>query len=342
MTWTPIRLSSADPNSRIIYRRLLLTKRLFLHALQHYHQSDTDIDMMVATHNFHNALEVFLKTIWSAYAVKLDPKEKTRDPNFETLIRTIDSFLTDNEGPSLPYPQELININRIRNQVQHQALEPSRPALEEVRYHTEQFLKKGYKDYFGVEFLEVSLIELVDDKLLQGLLSCAKSLLGSLDFGRALTYTRIAVDLALESLKPDDSRFSSLASLAWELFEGNEYGIGILFATLSSHLSDLENEISMISLGLKSQDFREFLSLVPSVSIKQDQIDVHWDHHPDESKATQALDLAATIIVNLQDLGEKPCVVKKTQERVQTLISPDVTIGFVDKFSSPPKPTDPI
>ncbi len=42
---------------KAIFRRLLLSKELYLHGLGHSY-SDSSLDKMISVHDFHNALEV--------------------------------------------------------------------------------------------------------------------------------------------------------------------------------------------------------------------------------------------------------------------------------------------
>jgi hypothetical protein len=321
MTWEPKRPNKND------YRRLLLSKRLYYHAFQHYEQSGIDIDKMIAIHNYHNAIEVFLKTIWSAYDVGAGLNEK--DPNrisFPKLIECIDQYMRKDEGPPLPYKTDLININTNRNQVQHQGIEPSKATVDEVHFWTDKFIKNAYELYFGIKFHEVSIIGLIIDDLLKGLMFRANQLLLEKNYKMSLVYTEIAWNYALDSIKDvnEDWRYSSLAGTAWSMFEKNNPNIAVLFSELNwrltEQLTEIEGELSLLRLGLNAHTYRNYYEISPNVYDNDNEIRIEWYEEPSENDAIQAIDIVSSIFINLQSIKKIPRVKETFIERAKKLI----------------------
>jgi len=145
----------SEDQKTIIYRRLILSKQLYLHGLEHSNTSG-DLNKMIAIHNFHNAIEISLRSIILAYEIRA---EKQLNIDFETMLNEIDNYNKFKEKEmKLPYRQELRNLNQLRNMVQHHAVIPESSTMDDWRVFTKRFLSKAFEQYFNNEFDKISYI----------------------------------------------------------------------------------------------------------------------------------------------------------------------------------------
>lgn len=188
------RMRDLDPAT---FRRLLLAKELYLHAVEHSHQPGA-INKMIAVHNFHNSAEVTLRGITLFHEIRA---ERELNIDFEALLNTIDQAPKfKNDGQRLPYRQELRKLNSVRNLVQHHAHEPEESTMEEWRVFIRRFLERAYEEYFGSTFNEISGLTLVSDPQLRRLASLAERALSSRAWIEAASTAKVALTMATWSL----------------------------------------------------------------------------------------------------------------------------------------------
>ena len=114
-----------DEERRVVLtRRLVLAKELHSRGVAYSMKSD-GVSKMIAVHLIHNSLEVLLRAVATHYDLR------DRDTSFALLVRLI--AREKPEGKVLGYKRELLNINGLRNMVQHDAHEPTESAMEECR-----------------------------------------------------------------------------------------------------------------------------------------------------------------------------------------------------------------
>ena len=87
-----------------------------MHGIELSKNTDA-LSKMIAVHNFHNAIEITLKSIFLYHEIRA---EKQLNIEFETMMSEIDSHQAFKDlGKKLPYRQDMRNLNQIRNLVQH-------------------------------------------------------------------------------------------------------------------------------------------------------------------------------------------------------------------------------
>lgn len=102
----------------VIERRLLLAKEFYLNAIE-LSNGTSDLNQILAVHNFHIAVEIVLKAILIKFDIRT---EKTLNVTFEQLVDDIDKAkLFRDQGLRLPLRQEIRNLNQHRNLAQHHA-----------------------------------------------------------------------------------------------------------------------------------------------------------------------------------------------------------------------------
>lgn len=307
--------SNDSGKNRVIWRRLLLAKQLFLHGLDHSKRPGA-LNKMIAVHNFHNAIEVVLRSIFLKYEIR---PEKQLNIEFEVMLNEIDNHSSFREqGIKLPYRQELRNLNQIRNWVQHHAIEPESTTLEDLRVFARRALEMICEAYFEVNFQLLTPVDMVDDADLRNLLGICFRALERKRLGDALVVGSIAYKLAEKSVlgavaepaltfvpdfedpsrdlwdtRKDDSRWKVLAST---------------LKSLNDKLQEVGTLTGLSSTGMNLADRNRFLSTMPYVqfAINGRPIIQMTNRQRDEDEIRSVMNLALNTIVDWQMLGLNP------------------------------------
>lgn len=197
-------INVAPQSLTLIRRKLFMAKRLYEHGMEHS-LKDGELDKMIAIHNMHNAIEIVLKTIISAYEIDIHPRA-----SFPQLLKHISSAKRKKEGRvlTLPYQREVEGLNFQRNNVQHAAEEPSDAIVEEKRHISKAFLERTFREFFDLDFNSLSSVDLIRDGNIHELLVLVDQRRDQLE---AMDVTQLegdkAWDLWLESLAALESTF---------------------------------------------------------------------------------------------------------------------------------------
>lgn len=143
-------------NSEI--RRLILTKKLYLHGCSHASTKDK-VSRMLAIHNFDNAVEMILKCV----ATKRDVVSPSRQEyKFRDLWNE-----NQKKGVNLPLKDQMFSLHDLRNIVQHQGDIPSVEIITKYKGYVEDFFREITEKEFGVSYDELYLSELIENEKLR-------------------------------------------------------------------------------------------------------------------------------------------------------------------------------
>ena len=256
-----------EEQRKITYRRLLLSKQLYLHGLSHSH-IEGELNKMIAVHNFHNAIEITLKAILLAYDIKL---KRDLNNTFEFLLKEIDKYF-EQENKKLPFRNQLIQLNRLRNAVQHDVHEPETSSMEEWRVFTIKFLIDSFEQYFNIEFDTLSTADFISDHNIKNLLKISDNLLSNRAYLKAILLLKMVVISASYSITKTDFYPEKIYNYA------NSYGfdeIGEIFKEFDNKIIDIYSKIdniqnnlaflSKLSTGISLVDLNNFESLTPKL-----------------------------------------------------------------------------
>lgn len=139
--------------------RLILIKFLFEHGKQHT-LSDFSIDRMIAIHNFDNTIEWLLKSMALKLEINIFLSKEKRYISFYELCKEIEEKISK----ILPFKDEILGLHDLRNKIQHHANVPSSEDIERYRFFTKEFIKKVLKDYFEINYDELSFVSLIESR----------------------------------------------------------------------------------------------------------------------------------------------------------------------------------
>jgi len=178
--------------NKVEINQLVIAKQLFLHGYEHGKKAGP-IDKMIAIHNFHNSIEIILKT------VLYETDTKIKDLNFDELIGEANKIYENKVRKELPHKQKMKNLNHLRNQIQHSADIPSAENIDKYSINTRLVLEDVTLNFFGFEFDEISLIELIEDTTLKKILKQSTQLLNS-DMNRSMILITRALSFGISQI----------------------------------------------------------------------------------------------------------------------------------------------
>lgn len=301
MAWLPKTPTQATDDGKIVLWRLLIAKQFYLHALEHS-KLTTAIDKMIAIHNFHNAIEIFLKTIAVHYPSIKVPKHST----IPSLIDSIDQTLKP-LGVVIPLSNQLLFLNDDRNLVQHQAHEPGESVSEQWRYFTLLFLRESYKLYFGVDFDTLSRLDLIDDPLIKDILSLSLRDLKEGYYRESLILSTIVLEAVLEYLVGDGMDLQRYAIAHFHNPSTDEIETIQDIVNQIAHYADrTERNLDLLSRGINLQAYQNYRMAIPRIDYdhKLQKQTAYFEKEPDRVSAQWALDFVVDTLVSIQPLVE--------------------------------------
>ncbi len=309
----PKPIDSKDDKSRAAFQRLLLSKQLYMHGLEHSNNMGM-LDKMIAVHNFHNAIEIALKAILLHYDVRA---ENQLDMRFSDMIKAINKHsLFKERNMALPYQQQILNLNQYRNLVQHHGFEPESSSMDHWRVYSRDFLVQVCQDYFAKSYDDLSSVELIDDSTLRELMKISLASLHEQKYGKSAIFSKMGFEWA---------RTAILTFLPGEKVVSSFHR-----DPLSDVLKKLEEKAdshlyfsALLSSGIKLVDFKRFLSHTPIVNFADSGTPwVGWHTTPpDYNDSLWVHDFVTNSIIHWQVLGLRPSVREGSKKTTQKIIN---------------------
>jgi hypothetical protein len=249
---------------QIVLRRLLLSKEFYFNAVCESELA-SELERMMAVHNFHIAIEILVKTVLLHHEIR---GEKTLNIDFETMLTEIDKHpVFKDKGVKVPYRQEIRNLNQYRNLVQHHAMVPERSVMDDFRVFTRRFIEKSMPLYFGVSFAEVSRFEFIHNPLLKKLASNAYAKMQAGEFEQSICLSAALFVYGSSSITdflPDEG-----ANSAFFATSGLREFRDLTSAIEKTHdrIRDSEKFTALVASGLKLADIKRFKSKTPHINL---------------------------------------------------------------------------
>jgi hypothetical protein len=323
-------------NDRIVFRRLMLAKELFLHGFDHSNRPGS-LNKMIAIHNFHNAVEVALRSILLKYEIR---GEKQLNIEFEAMLNEIDKYQAFKDRElKLPYRQELRNLNQIRNLVQHHATEPASTAVDESKVITRRALEMICEAYFDINFQSLSPLDMVDDTDLRNLLHISFAAIKKNQLRDALVIGTITYKYA------ENSILGSLAEPALTFvprFESPSYDYGDshkddprwrelerALTAINNKLEEISNLAVLSATGMNLADWNNFRFSIPNIAFTLGGT-AHFqmnDRELDQEEVESILNFILNTIVGWQLLGLNPTVPTWAIESAKKLVQDNETLA---------------
>jgi len=199
---------------------------------------------------FHDSIELFLNL--SAEFLKVNKK----DPNFMEYFTEINKKLNNQE---LTQKISMDKLNKVRVLLKHKGLYPNPNDVEHFRVNTQNFLEENCSIIFGIKFIDISLLDLVQDEEVKNILEDAQNEFKSGEYKKSLEYISIAFYVLLKNYEENKKVYGRSP------FDigGDLRFIGSLSWDYDSKISDVGSMLKVIQKVLKiillNLDYRKFI-----------------------------------------------------------------------------------
>ena len=243
-----------------ILKRLSIIKLLYKIGIEQSYKGEMTSFFSILS--FHDSIEMFLKLTTE--------KENKKDcQNFMQYWEVLPDL-------TLKESMRILNSNRVN--LKHKGITPSKIEIETVRVNTTSFFEQNTPIYFDLEFVNVSLFELIKYSTTKEHLKRAEEYLKNHDFEKCIYESSKAFnELLLEYKKSKSSEYSF--SNPFDLIEkisfdnsnrwGNENKTPIddqlkkTFDIVNENFVKLENTLQVVSLGIDYKKYLKFSLLSP-------------------------------------------------------------------------------
>lgn len=226
-------------------KQLLLCKRLFTESNLYAERGDS-VSSGLAASLLQDSAELFVWTLIKEKGVSVKDGAPFTG-NLESL-RTA--------GFPLQHGTRLLDLNKARIGFKHYGNLPATEEVSKYKKNVEEFLCTGFKQYFEIDFDELSLVDLVNDVEIQGRLKEAERLILESDFQAAITQiaiTRVILFARLKGFIPTvDSHLKEGDTIISGMY--HRYGFK-LFSFISDYMGRLREAILVSLLRLPLQDY---------------------------------------------------------------------------------------
>lgn len=237
-------------NKEILLRRLSIIKLLFRSGLEQSQQSDSISFLSILS--FHDSIEMFLKLACEYKQIK---SEKF------SFIEYWDHL------PHLTLKESMRNLNARRVNLKHKGLVPAVIEVEASKINTIDFFEQNSKSTFGIEFSEISLLNLIKFEKTRNSLKLSQEEINTNNFKESIKNSLIAFDELLKDYKenkigiwkknlfnfPDEIRMSR--SINSRKNENKDNRLDDILKMINNKFTHLEKTLEIISLGF---DFRKY------------------------------------------------------------------------------------
>lgn len=199
---------------------LINMKLIYQHGLSHS-KIKSKIHLLLAIHNSHYVVEQIIR-------------EQAKDMAFNNALHKIgfDEIAPKvNQKKNIPYFQRLIQLNKIRNDAEHQNIIPD---IDDVGFYvriTGDFLKWSYKNYYDIDYDSLNLEDMIHDVPIRNTMLEARASIEKNDLPNAskkmyeslgalkFMFFRFFADLRFEEIhfKNGNSMADLLADLAFKM-----------------------------------------------------------------------------------------------------------------------------
>lgn len=288
-------------NKTVAHRQLLISKKLFLHGLEHSNEVG-DLNKIIAVHNFHNAIEIALKAIVFACEIKTGVSQF----NFEKLLEIIDDYKEfKDRNLKLPYRNDLSVLNKTRNLVQHNGIEPERSTMEKWRVISRNFLVSIFDEYFECSFDELSSITLINDARLRNILEIALTKLSEKNWFESAAMSRLAFSWASADIL--DSLPDERTDYHFDVPGNNNSRVRINLNEIGDRIRSVEQLVAITSSGVTLKDYKKLRTSAPVYQFLSDGSHRLYKHKEiSEDQARWVHDFVVNTLVDWQLAGLVP------------------------------------
>lgn len=211
---------------------------------------------------FHDSVELFLQL--SAEQLDLQADKKTEFMKYWDII---DPALRKEKGTELSQKEAMRRLNNSRVAFKHHGTLPSRLAIDGFRASVTEFFQTNTPLVFGIQFSQISMMDLVKCEIAKRLLEESQSLAQSGDIREAITKVAVAFVALI-----DDYEYRKTEMIGHSPFRFGDcmtylssdyYDLGDFVNKLKESIETLQEGMKILSLNLDYKRYVRFRMLTP-------------------------------------------------------------------------------
>jgi hypothetical protein len=210
---------------------------------------------------FQDAIELMAWTI----AKEVDAKVSEKAP-FESLWDAIKSAPKNASGKELPLKAKVVDVNKARVGFKHYGNLPAESDVSKFEGYASQFLQIACRDFFGFEFAEISLIDLIQHPTAVGHLRAAEKAIASSDAREALSEIAKAYHYLGKPMGTLVPRLGNDLSRALPQFGQAARSVAPGVKALEDHVGAMRDFVVVTALGIPLLDYFRLRLLLPGVA----------------------------------------------------------------------------
>lgn len=258
--------------SKPLYDRLLGAKYIFRQGVE-FSEKGRPYSAGMAVLAFQDATEMVLRVV--AEHLHAPIKENIA---FNQLLDAIDGL---GKG-KLSHRSSLNQLNRARVNFKHFGLEPKPEDIKKFRGDLEGFFPNALSLFLGVEFHELSLVQLLRHRRSANWLHKAEQALVSDMLEEAARCSAVAFQLARRRFKPHHERLDlerSVRPPLGEVTSERSYPptMTVLARKVEATVEGIREQLDILSDGTSLSDYTKFRRLTPEVRLSP--VGTMWDNH---------------------------------------------------------------
>ncbi len=243
-------MEERPPLNENIIKGLIKARFLIQHAISHLHKG-SELDNMIVIHDLDNAVEYMLKILCDYYSINEFKNQSIDSLSFPKLISKLHKRLTENKREGISYISDLKNLHKIRNLVQHAAINPQTEINKYIE-KVELFFTKTLKNHFDLNVDELSLTKLIDDSKIRELMESAQKYTIENKYLESVVETRNAFENAYYMQIIKSNIHLNSVPVIIKFKKENIY--------VQSFFSKITNDIELLSLNIRHDKYYRFKS----------------------------------------------------------------------------------
>lgn len=260
-------------NTEIIIRRLAFIKYLYQIGVNQSKQVDSIAGFSLMS--FHDSIEMFL------LLVAEHNNEKSDNLSFMGFW---DKF------PALTLKESMRSVKDRRVNIKHKGLFPSKSDVEISRIGVTDFFNQNTKIQFGIEFEDISLLDLIDYDMVKLYLRKAQTALKDNDNINSLLNSAIAFRELIMQFENNKSHFYSgnqpfnfgnSSEKSYTALIGNDQKTSKWFEGVNNSIDKIQEALKLISIGIDFKRYSVFKILTPFI-LNKSRRDIEWRYYIDE------------------------------------------------------------
>lgn len=242
-------------NQTLLLKRLALIKQLYKIGLEQSYKNESIAVYSILA--FHDSIEMFLKLVAENKGIN--------SAGFNFLEYW-------NKIPDLTSIELMRNLNARRVNLKHKGLLPAKSEIEASRVNTLDFFEQNTSKQFGLEFSEISLIELVNYAEVKSLLNESQKALDNGVVEDCIEKVAYAFDELLHVYENNKSVWSDSPFFFGKNIKSNfvirvdDKKLGDFIDNVKESIEELRKAVKITCLGIDYKEYLKFKILTPIVT----------------------------------------------------------------------------